>query len=248
MNEITNLTNYNDGMRKSLLDKIWFLSKIGPNVTGIYDYGCADGALLQMVHTLMPNKALYGYDFNPEMVALASKNVPEAKIFDAPLIVLKDLVVNASSVFHEIYNYSTNPDEDYKNIFGYGASYIAIRDMFYSETACRPTNPIFLANVYLKEPLEKIKEFESFNGPLTENKNFLHYLLTYRYTDNWYREVRENYFPHSLEQFLNKIPKTYKVVYIEHYILPFLVDTVHRDFGFTIQDATHAKILLEKVG
>ena len=59
-------------------------------------------------------------------------------------------------------------------------------------------------------------------GGLTSNKNFLHYLLTYRYVENWDREVRENYFPHSIEEFLSKIPTKYEVVYFEHYTLPFL--------------------------
>ena len=41
--------------------------------------------------------------------------------------------------------------------------------------------------IYSENP-DKISEFEAFNGGLTSNKNFLHYLLTYRYVENWDRE------------------------------------------------------------
>ena len=31
-----------------------------------------------------------------------------------------------------------------------------------------------------------------------------------------------NYFPHSIEEFLSKIPRQYEIVFYEHYTLPFL--------------------------
>ena len=104
-----------------------------------------------------------------------------------------------------------------------------------------------MAKVLQHEKPDKISEFEAFNGGLTSNKNFLHYLLTYRYVENWDREVRENYFPHCIEEFLNKIPVHYEVVYFEHYTLPFLREQVWKDFGFTLSDSTHAKILLKLI-
>lgn len=42
MTPIANMNVYNDGMRKSMLDKIWFLDKIDGGIDTIYDYGCAD--------------------------------------------------------------------------------------------------------------------------------------------------------------------------------------------------------------
>ena len=66
-----------------------------------------------------------------------------------------------------------------------------------------------------------------------------------RYKINWTREVAENYFPHSFEEFLNKIPNTYKVIFASTYTLPFLKDRIYEDFGFQLEDTTHGKILLE---
>lgn len=245
--QIRNIISYNDEMRKSTEDKIWFLNIINQNIKGIYDYGCGDGSLLMVIHKMYPDLILIGYDVNFDMISLAQKNLPNATFITKPIHDLTAFLVNVSSVFHEIHNYSTNIKEDYNNIFGYNAPLIAIRDMFYTEKSCRMTNKKYLSTIYQNQPADKIKDFELYNGSITENKNFLHFLLKYRYIDNWEREVRENYFPFSLEEFLKKIPKNYKVIYLHHYTLPFLREQIEKDFGFILEDFTHAKILLEKV-
>lgn len=56
--------------------------------------------------------------------------------------------------------------------------------------------------------------------------------------------MRENYFPHTIEEFLNKIPDYYEIVYFEHYTLPFIREQVRKDFGVQLTDPTHGKILL----
>lgn len=245
MTPISNMNVYNNGMKKSMLDKIWFLDKIDDSINALYDYGCADGALLKMVSDMCPNMRLYGYDVSAEMIDMAKKNVLAAFLSTSPKRNLQNTVLNASSVFHEIHAYSPDIQQDYDNIFKSGATYIAIRDMFYAQHSCHATDPIMLANVLRYEDATKIAEFESFNGSLSDNRNFIHYLLTYRYLENWDREVRENYFPHSIEEFLKKIPSNYSIVYFEHYTLPFLKERVLSDFGITLSDPTHAKILLK---
>lgn len=155
-------------------------------------------------------------------------------------------MLNASSVFHEIHAYSGDIRRDYQNIFGSSADFISIRDLFYSICSDHPTDRVKLAKVLQREPVQKVREFEAFSGSLSSNKNFLHYLLKYRYTENWEREVQENYFPHSIEVFLSKIPPSYEIVHFEHYTLPFLKDRIWEDFGFTLTDPTHAKILLKR--
>lgn len=249
MMPIANIKIYTDGMRKSMLDKIWFLDKIGAEVTSIYDYGCADGSLLKIVGEICTSMDLQGYDISQDMIDIAKKNVPNASYLSTNhKLNLKDTVLNASSVFHEIHAYSPDVEYDYRNIFESGATYIAIRDMFYSKRSCHPTNSIQLAKVLQHENPNRVSEFEAYNGLLVNNKDFLHYLLTYRYVENWDREVRENYFPHSVEEFLSKIPNHYEIVFFEHYTLPFLRDRIFEDFGFTLNDPTHAKILLKLIG
>jgi ribosomal protein L11 methylase PrmA len=251
MTPIKNMDVYNAGMRKSMLDKIWWIDKINDDVDSVMDYGCADGTLLSMIHDMNPSLALFGYDFNSDMIDLASENV-EAGCFATDFNILNRLVSEknkcvliASSVFHEIENYSDIVEEEYSRIFNTGYKYIAIRDMFISEKSYKLSDQLTVAKVRQQFSYEKIREFERFIGSLDYNENLLQFFLTYRYKENWDREVREDYFPHTIERFLHKVPDHYQVVYFEHYALPFVREQVWKDFGIQITEPTHAKILLK---
>ena len=90
-------------------------------------------------------------------------------------------------------------------------------------------------------------DFESVWGSVRENRNLVHYLLKYRFLENWDREVRENYFGLSLERLLSKIPMDkYEIVYFEDYILPYTVNKIKEDFDIELHDNTHVKLLLKK--
>lgn len=251
MMPINNMEVYNAGMRKSMLDKIWWIDKIDDSVDSVMDYGCADGTLLSMVYDMNPGLALFGYDFNSDMIDLASDNV-ETGCFATDFDVLNRLipeknkcVLIASSVFHEIENYSENVTEEYNRIFNTGYKYIAIRDMFISEKSFKISDKLTVAKVRQQFDYDKIQEFERYIGPIDYNQNLLQFFLTYRYKENWNREVRENYFPHTIEEFLSKIPDHYEVVYFEHYVLPFVKEQVQKDFNVQLVDFTHGKILLK---
>ena len=251
MTPIQNMNVYNAGMRKSMLDKIWWLDKIGEDINTVLDYGCADGALLSMVHEMNPNLSLFGYDFNDDMIELACQNVPNGVLASNcgaiySLIPEKDTtILIASSVFHEIENYSHDVASEYERIFNNGYRYIAIRDMFASEKSYGISDQLTVAKVRQQFHYDKIQEFEAHMGSLDCNENLLQFFLTYRYNENWDREVRENYFPHTIEEFLHKIPEHYEVVHFEHYTLPFLREQVRKDFGVQLTDFTHGKILLK---
>ena len=83
-------------------------------------------------------------------------------------------------------------------------------------------------------------------GSIGINKNLIHYLLKYRYTENWDRELNENYLPISKEKLLSLIPKNYEVIFYEHYALPFLKEKVREDFGIILKDKTHIKLILKR--
>lgn len=248
---IKDIDEYNSRMKQAMQEKLWWLDKVGSDVTGVVDYGCADGALLLEIQERNAAWKLFGYDFNEDMVALARKNLP-AGSFSSDFYGLKGAIKSdravlvASSVFHEIHNYSSDVEEEYRRIFGSGFRYIAIRDMFISEKQYHPSNPESVAKVLQALPERLVNDFERFMGPIDRNENLLQLLLTYPYQTNWDREVRENYFPHTLEQFLNRIPACYEMVYFNHETLPYIKEKVREDFGIQLQDKTHAKILLRR--
>lgn len=245
---IADLDTYLSGMRKSMKDKVWFLDRLDPAITNIYDFGCADGTLLREVGMVKPSLNLLGYDKSPAMTEVCAR---EIDIHNRPLCqVPQHTLLNASSVFHEIHSYGSRESirSDYNAIFHVGADYIAIRDMFYTKYMNRHSNPTQMVLVERAIGYQKVREFEHIHGSISDNKNLLHLLLKYRYTENWAREVRENYFPHSFEDFIKKIPNNYEVVYSNLYTLPFLRQKIWDDIGFWLQYPTHAKILLRRKG
>lgn len=249
MVQIADIKTYTSGMQKSIADKLWFMDYLDPSITNIYDFGCADGTLLRSIWKINPSLALYGYDQSIEMIGMAFGENYVATYCNKPLTkVAPHTLLNASSVFHEIHSYGSPQSikSDYESIFNVGADYISIRDMFYSESMPLYTNPLHLRCVKRRSNYKRMQEFERIHGSMGLNKNFIHYLLKYRYVENWDREVRENYFPHSIEQFIRNLPDSYEIVYLNTYTLPFLRQKVREDFGFWIDYPTHAKILLKQ--
>lgn len=54
MPNITDLIAYNLSMKKSLIDKMFFMDKIDDDIKVVMDYGCADGALIRFLAPLFP--------------------------------------------------------------------------------------------------------------------------------------------------------------------------------------------------
>ena len=84
-------------------------------------------------------------------------------------------------------------------------------------------------------------------GPVTRQRNLVHYLLKYRYSLNWQREVSENYIPLNTQQFRNLIPAGYEIDYDVEYLLPFIKRKVLEDFGIALKDSTHLKVVVRRI-
>ena len=252
MEKIANLEKYNNDMAKSLGDKIFFLGYIKEeDIKAIVDFGCADGTLLKA----MPETwAKIGVDNNPEMRSACLKNdIVTVENLDGinPKV---PALLNMSSVIHEVYSYLSDNEiaHFWDRVFAAGFEYISIREMRLSENTVRPADAIVedifyinckfnnqYANSYLKEWV---------NPYSIDQADLLHYLLKYKYTDNWARGNAECYIPISVEQLKALTPDTYEIVYEEEYVLPFLKEQVKKDFGYEIKDNTHIKLLLKKKG
>lgn len=258
MTEIINMNVYNSSMAKSLIDKIFFMDKIDSSIDTIFDYGCADGALINFLAPLFPDMTFVGYDRNADMIE-AAENKNEAhnnthffnslgdfaswtKTVDLDM---SHTAIVLSSLIHEIYSYGTKEsiDDFWNFVNNSGFEYIIIRDMALDNVAHRPS---------LKEDVLKIKksysatlltDFEKYHGSIYDNYNLIHFLMKYRYTENWEREVEENYLPLSTEKIASCISADYELVYFDHYILPFLANVVKKDFDITIKDYTHVKFI-----
>jgi len=256
---IENIANYNDGMRRSLIDKIFFADKI-QDADLIIDYGCADGSLIKFLAAIFPEQQFIGYDISTDMIQEAKKgNGHPNAVFEGNWDLINGAILKAqsqgkrvcvvlSSMIHEVYAYGAKQaDEFWERIWAIGADYIAIRDMMVSRTTSRPADPLSVARVRQIFPSDLLAQWETQWGTIEENWSLVHFLLTYRYTANWDRELRENYLPLNLEDFMSLVPPTYSPTFIEHYTLPFLRGEIWRDFYIQLQDPTHFKAIYRKV-
>ena len=253
MEKIKDYNVYNLGMKKSIRDKLFWEGLIDDTITGICDFGCADGQLLATVHSDFPKWELYGVDNDQHMVDLATETIPNA-IFTSDL---KDMILinkydtqilNISSVIHEVYSYCSAEQVDrfWCDVFGVGFKYIAIRDFMPSKNMNGVADINDYQKILAKGSSEHISDFENVWGSIQDRKNMIHFLMKYRYLTNWSREVRENYFPITIEELLSKIPDDYEIVYFNHYILPFNREKIREDFGIELRENTHIKLLLRR--
>jgi len=245
--EINNMNNYIDGMKKSLEEKSFFFGMI--NATSFLDYGCADGMLLKYMQSIKPNYNYIGYDIRPIMLERARQNsnitfTDNFDIFNQEKTNKSALIL--SSIIHEIYSYA-DPTEFWDEVFNkIDSKYIVIRDMMISDSQLKFSDPLLLDNVESMSG-NSLESFESIWGSIISNKNLIHYLLKYKYTDNWDREVKENYLPLTLEQLIAELPNNYRIIYQEHYTPDYLVENIKKDFGFELTEKTHLKIIIERI-
>lgn len=254
---IESIESYIQGMSMTIQDKLFFLDKI--DFDCIVDFGCADGTTLFEIQKRKPNVKLIGYDLDDQMLQLASNKVEGAFLTSKwPEVIeeiksYKRVVLNLSSVIHEVYSYSHPSAVKVfweKQVFGDRFNYITIRDMIPSTELAKKEIHLFeedVIKVKSKSDPYYLDSFEKKWGTIDDDyRTFTHYLLKYRFTDNWEREVNENYLPVSLETLKKKIPSNYSIVYEEDFILPFLKQKVKEDFDVDMTHSTHTKMIIKK--
>lgn len=161
-------------------------------------------------------------------------------------------VLFLSSVLHELYSYKTTDEieEFWKFVFESGFKYIVIRDMMPDMKIAGkvPSRDVERTPVKLKQNVidwcqrtgirKHLSEFEEAFGSIESYSTCLHFMMKYKYTgtENWPREVVENYFSLSTEEFKKVIPNNYRIEHQEHYTLPFNKMQWETDFGVFVDE------------
>jgi len=268
--KIKDLEIYNLRMDKSIEDKLWFIDKV--EETDIFvDFGCGAGTLLKELYKIYGKTKKYiGYDNNLDMLCIARNNCKNTTIvfghfFDQIKKYIdqnypgEKVCLIMSSVLHEIYSYCSEDEilkiwKDIENKLK--PDYIAIRDMTYGIDdyyLCKyPSNIIksklqeIYYRVYQIANPDQLKDFENntiYFG-LDKLRDLTHFLLKYKYTENWEREVKEDYLScPAPDAYLSK----YSINYRKEYCLPYLHKQFKKDFGIDFIGTTHYNLLLEKI-
>lgn len=264
---IKDLSIYTSRMKNGMEDKLYFLEFLeSPPL--LVDYGCADGTLIKHIKDIYPDAICYGYDLNLDMLSMAKERLKEyshvyllhEKYFKMHSLVQSKKthseILNLSSVIHEIYSYGNDESikEFWKSVFGIGVERIAIRDMFFQSSTKYPSQfksfdeffDCFMKGIQ-KNGLEGLwEDFRKVYPNKISYKLITHFLLKYKYVENWEREVHENYFSLDKEQLMRIIPKSYEIEYEKDYILSYIHELVWSDFGIDLDCCTHMKVILKK--
>lgn len=253
-----------------LRDKGFFLDHVQPK--GILDFGCADASFLLELRIRGWHNIYVGYDADAEMIERAKEvtagddncfffsDLEEAKHFMRQTVPV-EWAIFFSSVFHE---FSREEKKFFtstlKNILiGAPYKYLIIRDMgIYKEQRFSPYDLARMdkdANV-----LEHGKHDELFThylgqpffNPHGENarqgyETLLKFFLTYRYHENWEKEMKEEYLSLYLEEILETMKRLgLKPVYFRHFVHPYTKVCVERDFRVeNFSEKTHYEAIFE---
>lgn len=253
---ISDIKLYNNGMQKSILDKLWFADKLDNEKYNLIDYGCADASLIKILHKINPDYNYYGYDISEEMLKIAKENFSSCTYHHKWNDLVSDIyrgydgVLNISSLIHEVYSYCNDSsiNEFWDNVFNsINFKYIAIRDMSISQVSQRMAYSEDVSKIHHYADSEMLNDFETQWGSIQYLPNMIHWMLKYRYKINWKRENKENYLPITVEELFKIIPlDKYRVIHYEHYTLPFVKEVVRKDFDIELKENTHVKILLQR--
>lgn len=247
-------------MAQSLWDKTFFMDKISPLTALIVDYGCADGALIKLLAPMFPNITFFGYDTSKQMIQEAKENYQQKNVeffreWKALTERLKEFegckkAIICSSVIHEVYSYCGQEEIEkfWGRIFGVEGNwdYICIREMALSEDAFRPSSGLDVIKVIANSYSSMLRDFTDTWGSIQMNNNLIHYLLKSRYVENWKRECKENYLPLTFEELVSLWGPRYSPIYCEHYVLPYIYESVKFNYDVELKDPTHIKLILKK--
>lgn len=247
---ISNYKIYNERMKKGLNDKLFFTELID-DFESFVDFGCANGDIIDAMHLKVPHLNYYGIDNDEKMLELLKEKCPYAFInsnISDLNINTENALINFSSVVHEIFYYMKKEDIEqfWNDVFNKNFKYIVVRDIMCDESINRPADIDDVNKVLKFGNSKQIEDFINIYGSLDNLKNLTHFLLKYRYIENWERELRENYFATNIDDFLKIVPNNYEVIYLDRYILPYTKDRIKKDFGINLKDNTHVKIILKR--
>ena len=118
---MNDINGYNERMRATMEDKMWFVKHLPANIDTVIDFGCADGSLFRALNHKYPGrfKLFVGVEESDDMRHLANINA-DNRTLEVPILFAasfedikkykqikpENCVFVMSSVIHEIFNYN----------------------------------------------------------------------------------------------------------------------------------------------
>lgn len=240
---------YTNGLDKSLKDKLFFEDKIDLHNKIIIDFGCAHGTLIKELAPKYPDSNFIGIDqdniLRNKAIELNIEN--NNTYFDKNLDVLdmkeitsqnKEIIIILSSVCHELGDYQYKLLEFIDEY----CDYIIIRDMYFNKSYNKFITQEELSLIYENSDIKKLLQFIAKGYGIPKLELIYHWLLKYRYSENWEHELKEDYFSTKWDIF-----EEYTIIYDYKYTHKFTKEQVKKDFDIDLKLPTHREMIL-KVG
>jgi len=253
MASIHDTETYLSRMSKPLAEKLKIVKFFPENATNVLDVGCADGVVTIEMARMFPEIKFVGIDLNAEFIERARERAIGVPNISFECVYLREMLsrqvrfdgVTFCSVLHEFASYGEGVSSvvkalaDAHEILNKGGRVI-IRDMIYSDYKKH-------SDLQMQTVVEKIRakddltpyiaDFEHRFGKLNDIYTINHFLLKYRYTDNWEREGRENYVPVTFDQYEQIFDLlSMRVLYKDSLCLSYFHEIWKVDFGFTDEE------------
>ncbi len=240
---------YLQRLAAGLHDKLRVERYLLPDATRVLDVGCADGALTLAMAARHPAVHFLGIDLDAAFVAQAQAHARQLAMPNVEFrcVYLRELLAEPprfdcvvfASVLHEFWTYGEGISSvlkalaDAHELVGAGGT-IVIRDMVlesYTQQASWRVSSM-RAKALASPHTVALADFEGHWGPVATVAAINHYLLKYRYQENWMRELPEHYVPVTSEQYMELFALLgMRVQTHELYLLPFLRQQWQADFG-----------------
>lgn len=239
-----------------LLEKLRIAFAIPKDAKRVLEVGSGTGSMLCVLARLFPDKEFVGIDADAEFVKLANAKAQEEGLTNVTFkhSWLHDMlwpkkhefdVVIFCSVLHEFFSYGrgiasvTNALGDAHALLSVGGVVI-IRDMILDDWTKTAVDlvPTFTKKVLGCKHLERqIAEFTKKYGEFKSLYEFNHFLLKYMYTENWERELGEDYVAVTTDQYKMALPLAgLHIEYLWSYTIPYLEEKWRHDFGLTDEE------------
>ncbi len=247
---------YNQRMAAGMEDKLFFVDCLEADV--VVDYGCADGTLLHHLQDLRPDLHLVGFDASELELHRARSRVPGARLFHEWSKLLthlheahrgKRIALIASSVIHEIYSYGGQEEGDafWSTLERGPFTDFILRDMAIGERDMTVVDETF-GRALREGPCAKlVADYEAIWGSVDNRLDAAHFMLKYRYTDNWDHELNERYFYMSQEKILARLRRHFAIDYSCSEALPYLQGKAMDELGVRFPCPTHLKIIAHRL-
>lgn len=250
---------YLSRMRRTFVDKAWFMQSIPSDVKTIVDFGSADNSFIDFLKRDYPEYRYVGIENNPHFLKISKERGQECHASltefmksgsydgDSTLLVL-------NSVLHEVYSYGF-ADTFWNEVMAFKPKYIAIRDMHAGDCGQYGSREMAeFESVACSDMNSHYVDFRRKWGRAYDGYTAIHFMLKYFYDENWERECDENYLPLSYRDLNRQIRMAgYDIEFEGFYALPYLRTKWKRDFhcdrnrclkAFIGHATTHMKMLL----